>query len=520
METLETLKTIKYPDRSEYKGDPDKGIWDDDISEKRESQAKALIDLIVAQNCSCTIGLNGGWGSGKTFFLTRFVKEYCKETVNGAKEKPSAIYFNAWKDDFLEDPLLSVLGQILRADGLKRFNVILEEVKSAAKPLLVNAGLELAKCVGKGFFEKVTGTKAEDIGKAIESSLADLQLSAEKDLLASYEDVCKSRDALRDKLDKLSQANWNLTQSPFVIVVDELDRCRPLFAIELLERIKHLFDIPHMVFVIGMDADQLRKSLKAVYGDINTQDYLLKFIDYETTLPPFTKDDFIYSLWCEFGYDKLTIPERSGPVYAGNDLVLERFQCLARINNLTLRQIEQCIRLFAFLARPYKLNKPNLSPELISVAIVLKVVDPEMYHRVVNWSFDIWDLLDSVLPKDALTKDKAWNARTTAQKLYNLVCAHNPKGVVRQNLTHYAVKGKVIDGSSRDDFRLPKCVEDLSPGARQKFFREISDCIVTVFDSSGGGGGCKTDLKNSEIVDLEKMRTATIGVVAQAFQIA
>lgn len=478
-----------------------------------------LLNLVVAQDCSCTIGLNGGWGSGKTFFLTRFVTEYGKRTIDGAKQKPSAIYFNAWKDDFVQDPLLSILGQITQAECLKeKFGEKLDDIKKAAKPLLAQVGLGLAKCVGKGILKKVTGVDSEDIKDVFEISLGDIKSFEEQKLLDNYADVCNSRNKLRKALEALANKNWDDTKLPLVIIIDELDRCRPVFAIELLERIKHLFDVPHLVFVIGMDANQLRKSLKAVYGDIDTQDYLLKFIDVETTLPPLTKVDFIASLWCKLGYDNLTVS--GSRAYDDGDLVFEYFKLLSKINNLTLRQIEQGIRLFAFLARPYKSCTPHVSSGLIAAAIMLKVVNPEMYRRVVAWNFDIWDLLDAVLPIDAL-EDKTSDTYATAQEFYKLVCAHKPMGEVRQNLTCYAIKGTLMDGSSEDNFRLPKCIENLPPSNRKVFFKAISDNIVTeALAMPGVNKIYKEELNGQGISFLEEMRKNTLGVISQAFQIA
>ena len=517
---METLLKIKCPDNSEYKGAPNDDIWADDISKKRKSQADALLNLVVAQDCSCTIGLNGGWGSGKTFFLTRFVKEYCKQNADDAKHKPSAIYFNAWKDDFVQDPLLSILGQITQAECLKeKFGEKLDDIKKAAKPLLAQVGLGLAKCVGKGILKKVTGVDSEDIKDVFEISLGDIKSFEEQELLDNYADVCNSRDELRKALEDLANKNRDGTKLPLVIVIDELDRCRPVFAIELLERIKHLFDVPHLVFVIGMDANQLRKSLKAVYGDIDTQDYLLKFIDVETTLPPLTRDDFIAYLWHKLGYDNLTVS--GSRVYEDWDLVLKHFKLLSNVNNLTLRQIEQGVRLFAFLARPYKSFTPPVSYGFIAAAIMLKVVNPEMHRRVVDWSFNIWDLLDAVLPVYALTDNSSDDVYATAQELYKLVCAHNPKGQVRQNLTCYAVKGKIMDGSSEDDFRLPKCVENLPPKNRQEFFKTISDDIVTVTHvPTAIGPSYNETLNGRSTASLEEKRRNTIEVITKAFQIA
>ena len=53
-----------------------------------------------------------------------------------------------------------------------------------------------------------------------------------------------------------------------LIFIDELDRCRPTFAIETLEVVKHFFNVPNVVFVFSLDMNQLQKSIKTIYGDI------------------------------------------------------------------------------------------------------------------------------------------------------------------------------------------------------------------------------------------------------------
>jgi hypothetical protein len=56
-------------------------------------------------------------------------------------------------------------------------------------------------------------------------------------------------------------------KKPMLFFIDELDRCRPLFAIEVLEHVKHLFNVSGVVFVLSVDKSQLGHSLCAVYGD-------------------------------------------------------------------------------------------------------------------------------------------------------------------------------------------------------------------------------------------------------------
>ena len=500
---------LKSPDTSEYKEASDGGIWDADISKTREAQAKTLIDTIVMQENPCTISLNASWGLGKTFFLTRLVCEYCKEIGDGAKERPSAIYFNAWKDDFVSDPLLSVIGQLAKDTNLQRYSKLLDEIKSAAAPLFAQAGLGVTKYLAKVLLQKTTGIDPEAIKEAFELSLGDITSLTEKNLNEKYKDLCESREVLRGKLGKLVQKNWDDTHRPLLIVVDELDRCRPIFAIELLERIKHLFDVPHLVFLIGMDACQLMKSLKSVYGDINTQDYLLRFIDVETTLPPFSKDDFIAMLWRKLGYDKLILPGDSDVVYKDGDSVLEKVKLLARVCNLTLRQIEQCIRLFLFLARPYKQSASVVSSEMIAVGIVLKVIDAGMYERFLNWDFKVWELVDCIIPAriDDPKRDFV-DVKNLIGELYRLACSVSPMGVLRQNLSWFAAQGKAISSSNKEDFELPKIIKNLPPQEWQGICVEYADRM-----------GLGPNVHHEYLKRLRSVQEQTMGVLKEAFML-
>ena len=85
---MESIHQIEWPDKSEYSDSFEEDIWAADISKKREAQAKALADLIVVQENPCTICLNGGWGSGKTFF-----DQICQRILQGncKRSKPTSI---------------------------------------------------------------------------------------------------------------------------------------------------------------------------------------------------------------------------------------------------------------------------------------------------------------------------------------------------------------------------------------------------------------------------------------------
>ncbi|WP_292455784.1 P-loop NTPase fold protein [Methylibium sp.] len=103
--------------------------------------------------------------------------------------------------------------------------------------------------------------------KEIEAALADGAGEATSDLfdLAVKEGEClaKFREELQAVIAEIRKKN---ERGNLIVFIDELDRCRPTFAIELLERIKHLFDVPNIVFVLSIDKSQVEVSTSSVYG--------------------------------------------------------------------------------------------------------------------------------------------------------------------------------------------------------------------------------------------------------------
>jgi len=93
----------------------------------------------------------------------------------------------------------------------------------------------------------------------------------------------------------------NLKGKRILIIVDELDRCKPLFAIQTLEVIKHLFDVPNVNFLLSVNFQQLKYSIETVYGQkMDSEGYLRRFINYVIKLPEPSKDVYIDYLLKEY----------------------------------------------------------------------------------------------------------------------------------------------------------------------------------------------------------------------------
>lgn len=222
--------------------DPDDPFSDDKL--ERRDLAKALTGLVGDAVEPLVVAMNGGWGTGKTFFLKRWVRSVEKlKKENGAA--PSVIYFDAWQDDDLDDPLLALAGQIHRKLHVRSGGCpanVKEDFESKANRFYESANKVLTKAVVhlSHVVEHFSGADPAEIIKDFSNLLARQ--------VERYSGAVEARADLRNRLVELSNAIWTNTGMPLIVVIDDLDRCRPAFAIALLERVKHLFDVQHVVF--------------------------------------------------------------------------------------------------------------------------------------------------------------------------------------------------------------------------------------------------------------------------------
>ena len=203
--------------------------WTDDVLERAQI-AERLTNLIRNQSEPFVISIHGYWGTGKTFMLKRWQRDL---EIQGFR----AIYFNAWEDDFCDDPLLAIIGQLDSHFKEGPLRTMADQIREKALPLVWRNAL--------GILNKTTGLTLET-GQ-----------TEQVDLVAEYLKQRQTKDELRGTLAELSKSVAEETHHPLVFIIDELDRCRPTFAIELLERVKHIFDVSNMVFVLGINRDEL-----------------------------------------------------------------------------------------------------------------------------------------------------------------------------------------------------------------------------------------------------------------------
>lgn len=381
--------------------------WPGDVL-NRKKYSLFLTKYLESKDEVCVININAPWGSGKTFFL----KKWCDDV----KETHPAVYFNAWENDYSNDPLISIISCINKEiipllvqsgdeiNAAKNFLVNSGKMMKKLAPIIIKAVLN--KAIGEGGVEALADTTSED-----ESSITELSSKVAEELLSSHDAISSSIDDFKISVASLIKEvtkNGKLT-SPLFVFIDELDRCRPLYSIELLEKIKHIFDIPEVIFIVATDTRQLSHSVKAIYGEgFNGETYLRRFFDQIYTLPEpncvefttllfegFTPKAkyFNYQINVEGGnsnrYSSTKIEEKNvntltcaSGVNAENILL---FSLFAKFFGLDLRSKKQCFDRFTAIERSLS-EKEELHFGYLIFLIMLDAKSTAKFQEYFNYS--------------------------------------------------------------------------------------------------------------------------------------
>jgi len=260
----------------------------------RAKYARFLTDFLVAKGSekNYVLNVNASWGAGKTWFLRRWSEEI--------KKNYPVVFVDAWKSDHSKDPFLSVVSAISK-DLEPLIDVRFKDSAITKKSWLLLKSI--APEITKGIVKKYLSLDIDEVSKAINnndaSSIAGVGAKAVEKLIKFHDETNSSIDDFKEATSKYLDliVNKSDKELPLFVFIDELDRCRPTYAIEMLETIKHIFDMENVVFVIATDKDQLQHSIKAVYGSgFNSTKYLDRFFDRSVTLRKTSLFDYISNM--------------------------------------------------------------------------------------------------------------------------------------------------------------------------------------------------------------------------------
>jgi len=347
----------------------------------RSNFGQSLLNLVSQSSDELVISLDGKWGEGKTTFVKMW-----QGMLNQA-EVPN-IYIDAFANDYIDDAFIAVASAITTYIEENAVNPDDEKSKEFSEKAK-HVGVQLLSWTAK------VGIKAATLGAIKDSDieeLKDIQADVAKGLSTVVGDFVGERLASHKKDVEILQSFKSLLSEmpsllspegdkPFVIIIDELDRCKPTYAVELIEKVKHLFSVNNVVFVLVMHRKQLEEAVKCVYGEnIDAHTYLQKFINIETTIPKKIGDRHDNDI---NQYNRRLFDLHRIETWGDDRNLVDSLEVLAMHFNLSLRQLERVYTNLAVFYASSSENQLRLVP-VISFLAVIKVVDPSVYEALLH----------------------------------------------------------------------------------------------------------------------------------------
>ena len=369
---------------------PDDEPFKKDLLDRKE-KAEVLTSLVSNIDGPCTMAVDAAWGAGKTTFLKMWA-QYLRD------EGFPVVEFNAWETDATGDPFVALTTEItVQLEGSADTST-LDQVASHAK--------ELIRKLAPGFIRFGAGF-VPIAGAELGHSLS----AYTEEALTSHREAKQSTKQFRNSLQELASALWEAKdQKPTVVLIDELDRCRPSYAIELMETAKHIFGVDRVVFVLAVNRAELAHSVRVLYGEkFDAEGYLRRFFDIDFRLPAPDRQKFISNSLTQIGIDEFLTNSIDRIANQNRGMVLETFTSFFGQGDLSLRSVAQAIHRFGVVLASLG-NRNGLFLPTLTVLSILNALQPTVYRKFVQGELTADKTIDSLFAQVPYSELRRTNA--------------------------------------------------------------------------------------------------------------
>lgn len=396
----------------------------------RQNEGELLVRLIQSLAGSYVIAVKGKWGSGKSVFLRRL-----GAALERTAPRTPVIAIDAWRTDHLDDPLIAFVAateQRISAESTNSKEVV-DKGKKILKALAGHIGTLSSSITSMVAEANAPGTGA--VAGAATTAITDAGAELLRAVKAQKDAEAQFREQLAKARDYLTKREYGRPHLAMVVTIDELDRCRPDYAIKVLERIKHFFDVPGVIFVIATDGKNLPNAVASVYGEkVDGELYLRKFFDYEFELSEPDPQSFVQVLANQFDFDRLIASSPHGrsdllsriqqpnqknyaqPVVAydrGLDAleIIQAFPLIAQKMSLSLRDQAQAFTLISAYLRTLR-STALVYPVVATFILCLRFGRADLYQALRAGECDLLQIFE---PKNgnALLSVDDWISSTS-----------------------------------------------------------------------------------------------------------
>lgn len=337
----------------------------------RKKYADVLTNIVDSYSYGFVLAINNKWGTGKTTFVNMWQQDLKN---NGHK----TVYFNAWENDFENNPLTALMGELktlTTKSTEQKFKTTLKKAATLSK--------HIAPIIAQAIADKYIDTKG--IKEAIVGVTKGLSDVFENEV----NEYAEKKKSISEFKKNLSEFVANTYQGKALIfIIDELDRCRPNYAVSILEQIKHFFSVPNIVFVLSIDKTQLGNAVKGVYGSdfIDSDEYLRRFIDLEYSIPEPESDVFYKYLFDYYEFKEFfdsVERKKIRELQSDSEHFLSISKLLFTNRNIPLRQQEKIFGLARIALRSFNTNN-YVVPHIFIFLAFIKITDSAFYQSLKN----------------------------------------------------------------------------------------------------------------------------------------
>ena len=323
----------------------------------RKPIAENIIRLLTLPIDLSPMVIDGGWGTGKT--------EFCQKLIRLMEQQHpdyQPVYIDAFRSDHSGEPLLALLAEIIKActpedtgeqPSEQRKNITRKVAKAAGFVMKTVAKAAVGHVLKQNTDNLAEGLQqiindGQDAGSLAETVTDAAATIASHTIDVTVEALLKEQIEAEKNLETLKACLKELAaDKPIILFIDELDRCRPDYAVDMLEVIKHVFDVENVKVVLVTNTKQLCAAINHRYGaDVDAQKYLDKFLKYNFALPDKVVDRYEEgrALVSVHYFERLIKDSHIGGVLFSGYEVMDCINEMIKRNNLSLRETERLVR--------------------------------------------------------------------------------------------------------------------------------------------------------------------------------
>lgn len=359
----------------------------------REAIAEKIKGLLESEIDLSPMVIDGDWGIGKTVFCRRLINK-----INESQQL-NCVYIDAFRADHVDDPLISIISEIGKLVKKNGGEGKLNSFIDGAKPFIRTAAKTLGKAAVSFTLKQSTDDIAEGYDKEVEA-LTGASIDASIDLIIRDKiNAEKNLGTLQDALEEVTK------NKELVILIDELDRCRASFAIDMLETIKHIFTSKKVKIVIVANSSQLEAAFRHRYGsNDHTKNYFEKFYNYKLSLSLEKTKHTLREATVSHSYKLLTKSLNKIPIHInlnGNNFK-SGIESLIERNSISLREINM-IKNYIDLIFHFNSDNDFFSDDFESLTSILIIF---LYMKDPSLTIKKIDKINKLLGQENFSIDK------------------------------------------------------------------------------------------------------------------